>query len=227
MIFVVDAGNRRHFPADLAAMHSQRKAVFVDRAGWRVPVVADLEIDRYDLLEDTVYLLAKEESCGPLRASTRLLTTTGPHLMQDLYSTDRRAAFPSGPTVWEVSRFCTAPGIGGRGKRLGLLWEIICGVMELGLARGIDEVIFAANRALLPLALGCGWEARAIASTMADGNDEVTAVAALLTQQGLRNVRDRHGLPDPVIRAPDATDPAIEPVPVRPTQAPPTYATAP
>ena len=61
MIFVVDAANRRHFATDLAAMHCHRKAVFVDRAGWKLPVIADLEIDRYDLLEDTVYLLAKDE----------------------------------------------------------------------------------------------------------------------------------------------------------------------
>jgi acyl-homoserine lactone synthase len=227
VIVVVDSGNRRHFAADIAAMHRQRKAVFVDRAGWKVPVVADLEIDRYDLLEDTRYLLAKEEPYGPLLASARLLTTTGPHLMQDLYSPSHRAALPSGPTVWEVSRFCTSPGIGGRTKRLALLWEIICGVMETTLAHGVDQVIFAANRALLPLALECGWEARTVGPTLRDGNDEVTAVVAAVTPEGLRNVRDRHGVPDPVIRPFDATDRATDCPPARPQLAPPEHASAP
>lgn len=204
MILVIDAGNRRQFAADLAAMHRQRKAVFVDRAGWRVPVVADLEIDRYDLLDDTVYLLAKDEPHGPLLASTRLLRTTGPHLMQDLYSASSRAAIPAGPRVWEASRFCTALGIGGRQKRLGLLWEIIGAVLELALAAGIEQVIFAANRALLPLALTCGWDARTLGPTTSDGDDEVTAVAAAITPEGLRRVRDRHLLPDPIIWTPDA-----------------------
>ena len=214
MIFVVDGENRRHFTADIAAMHYQRKAVFVDRAGWKVPVVADLEIDRYDLLEDTIYLLAKDEPRGPLLASARLLRTTGPHLMEDLYSASYRAALPCGPKVWEVSRFCTVPGIGGRGRRLGFLWQIICGVMELGLAQGIEQAIFAANRALLPLALACGWEARIVAPTMSDGDDEVTAVAAAVTPHGLRNVRARHDIPDPVVRAADAMnrDSASDPV---------------
>lgn len=199
MIFVIDAANRRHFAADLLAMHSHRKTAFVDRAGWEIPVVADREIDHYDALEDTIYLLAKDEPRGPVLASARLLATTGPHLMQDLYSASYRAALPSGPTVWEISRYCTAPLIGGRSKRLSLLWETICGVMEMALRHGIDHAIFAANRALLPHALDCGWEAKTVGPTMSDGNDEVTVVVAKVTPDGLRNVRDRHGVSDPVI----------------------------
>lgn len=227
MILVVDGGSRRHFAVDIAAMHCQRKVVFVDRAGWKVPVVADREIDRYDLLEETVYLLAKEEPHGPLLASARLLTTAGPHLMQELYPASHRAAFPAGPTVWEVSRYCTAPWIVDRRKRLGFLWEIICGVMELGLAKGIDHVIFAANRALLPLALGCGWDAGPLGPAISDGDDEVTAVAAAVTPQGLRKVRDRHGVPDPVILRVGPMDHAIDGAPARPKLGPPEHAGAP
>lgn len=200
MIFVVDAANRRHFAADLATMHRHRKAVFVDGAGWKIPVVGDQEIDRYDALEDTMYLLCKAEPCGPVLASARLLTTTGPHLMRDLYSASYRAALPSGPTVWEISRYCTAPGLGGRTTRLRLLWEIIAGVLETALQHAIDQVIFAANRALLPLVLDCGWEATTVGPAMSDGDDEATAVVATVTPDGLRIVRDRHGLADRVIQ---------------------------
>jgi hypothetical protein len=47
------------------------------------------------------------------------------------------------------------PFVNGRGRRLGPLCEAICGVMEAALLYGIDQVIFAANRTLLPLALNC------------------------------------------------------------------------
>lgn len=204
MIFVVDAANRSHFATDLAVMHRQRKAVFVDGAGWELPVVAGQEIDRYDLLKDTIYLLAKTGPNGPVLASARLLTTIGPHLMQDLYARSQRPALPAGPTVWEVSRYCTAPAIVGRRRRLDLLWEIICGILEMALEHGIDRIIFAANRALLPLALSCGWQARTLGPAMSDGNDEVTSVLVSVTPGGLRNVRDRHAIPHPVIcRRPD------------------------
>lgn len=204
MILVVDAGNRSQFATDLAAMHRQRKAVFVDRVGWKLPVVAGQEIDRYDLKEDTMYLLAKDEPSGPLLASARLLTTTGPHLMGELYSASYHPILPSGPTVWEISRYCTAPGLGGRSRRLGLLWQVICGSMETAMEYGIYQVIFAANRALLPHALDCGWRAKTIGPTMRDGSDEVTAVVAKVTMEGLRNVRERHSIPVPIVRISDA-----------------------
>lgn len=225
MIFFVDAGNRAPFAADIISMHRQRKSVFVDRAGWKVPVVADQEIDRYDLLEQTMYLLAKDEPAGPLLASARLLTTAGPHLMQDLYRA-AHPALPCGPAVWEASRFCTSPGIAARGRRLSLLWEIICGVMETALAHGVDRVIFAANRALLPLALHCGWEAAIVGPTQQDGDDEFTAVAACMTAQGLRNVRERHGVPAPItVEAHARTE--RDTTSALPRRPPPSHASAP
>ena len=199
MIFLVNAENRRRFAADLSEMHRQRKIVFVDRAGWTVPVLGDSEIDCYDR-EETMYLLAKAQPDGQVLASARLLPTTGPHLMTDLFAAACREAPPRGPTVWEVSRFCTTPELNGRGMRLGLLWEVICGVMEAALLYGMDQVIFAANRALLPLALDCGWDARTLGPGLRDGEDEVTAVAVKITPAGLGTVRRRHGVPAPVMR---------------------------
>ncbi len=199
MIFVVNAENRRQFASDLAEMHRQRKVVFVDRARWNVPVIADREIDCYDH-ESTMYLLAKEKPDGPLLASVRLLPTVGPHLMSDLFAAACSGSAPRGPTVWEASRFCTAPVLQSRSARLALLWEIACGVMETALVYGIDQIIFVANRALLPLALDCGWQARALGPSLRDENDEVTAAAAVVTPEGLRCARERHRVPVPVTR---------------------------
>jgi hypothetical protein len=72
--------------------------------------------------------------------------------------------------------------------------------METALLYGIDQVIFAANRALLPLALRSGWQARTLGPTLPDDRDQVTAAAALITPEGLRCVRERHDLPVPVMR---------------------------
>ncbi len=199
MIFLVNADNRRLFESDLTEMYRQRKAIFVDRIGWKIPVVTDMEIDRYDR-DDTMYLLLKDTAGGKLLASARLLSTVEPHLMSDLFAAACSDAAPRGPTIWEVSRFCTAPVLPRNRSRVALLWEIICGVMETALLYGIDQVIFAANRALLPLALRSGWQARTLGPTLRDDNDEVTAAAALITPDGLRRVRERHALPVPVMR---------------------------
>lgn len=201
MVFIANTENRCLFGPDLEEMYRQRKVVFVDRVGWRLPVLADRETDAYDRA-DTLYLLAKDEPGGGLLASVRLLSTMAPHLMSDLFAAACRGAVPRGPTIWEVSRFCTAPAIPGRTLRLKLLWEMICAVMETALVYGIDQVVFVANRALLPLALGCGWDARLLGATLRDAHDEMTAVIAAITPEGLRRVRVRYGVPAPVIRFP-------------------------
>lgn len=199
MIVVVNARNRRLFKADVVDMHRQRKTVFVDGAGWKLPVIGNLEVDQYDRT-DTIYLFAKDWTGGAVLASVRLLTTTGPHLMCDLFQAKDRAVIPRGPTIWEVSRFCTAPGIHSRNRRLALLWEIIGGVVETALLYGIEQVIFAANRALLPLARDAGWAATTLAPRYRDGEDEISAVVAETTQESLRSVRRRHRIPIPVIQ---------------------------
>lgn len=199
MIFVVDAGNRRSFQSDLLEMHRQRKVVFVDRAGWDVPVIGDREVDAHDR-KDTIYLLAKDRPDGPVLASVRLLTTTGAHLMCDLFDPADQQAIPRGPTVWEASRFCTSPQVRGPRRRHALLWEIICGVMETALFHGIDQVVFAAGDALLPLALDCGWDARPLGPRLHGPDGAVTAVAAKIDTAGLQRVRQFRGVRDPATR---------------------------
>lgn len=202
MIFIINAENRVLFEADLIEMHRQRKAVFVDGAGWNVPVTGDLEIDSYDR-EDTTYLIAKPDPhSNEVLASARLLPTVKPHLMSDLFLDACGGTAPTGPAVWEVSRFCVSRALTSPRQRMVLLWQTVCAVMETALLFGVEQVTFVASSALLPLALNCGWHAATLGPTLQDGDDEITAVAASITPAGLRNVRKRLGISGPVTRFP-------------------------
>lgn len=199
MIFIVNPENRRLFAAEIEEMHRQRKRVFVDVSGWRVPVIGDMEMDRYDR-PDTTYLIAKNHPDGAVLASVRLLPTVTAHMMTDLFAAACEEAAPRGPNVWEISRFCAMPPRGSGRTRVDLLWESICGVMETALLFGIEQTIFVASAALLPLVLNCGWDARTLGPTLQDGADEITAVAVRITPEGLREVRRRFGIEGPVTR---------------------------
>jgi acyl-homoserine lactone synthase len=199
MFFIVTAENRSLFAAEIAEMHRQRKRVFVDGFGWKIPVVSDMEIDRYDR-NDTIYLIAKAGPQAAVTASVRLLPTVGPHLMSDLFRTACGGSPPCGSSIWEVSRFCIAPEVPSRRSRIGLLWEVICGITETALLFGIERVTFQSNAALLPLVLDCGWSAQPLGPSLPDGDDQITAVTASITADGLRNVRQRFGVPRPVTR---------------------------
>jgi acyl-homoserine lactone synthase len=202
MILIINAENRSLFESELIEMHRQRKAVFVDGYGWNVPVRGDMEVDGYDG-EGTTYLIAKPGLSGAeVIASARLLPTVRAHLMADLFVAACGGSVPSGPSIWEVSRFCVSPRVDSRRKRVELLWEMACGVMETALLYGVEKVTFVANAALLPLALQCGWSAVRLGPTLPDGNDEITAVAASITPEGLRATRGRLGIHGPVTRFP-------------------------
>lgn len=202
MILIINAENRALFESEIIEMHRQRKAVFVDKQGWNVPVIGDLEIDSYDG-EDTTYLIAKPDcDSQQVLASARLLPTVRPHLMADLFLAACGGSAPSGPWIWEVSRFCVNPDVARRRRRVELLWEMTCAVIETTLLYGVEQVTFVANAALLPLALDCGWQTARLGPTLPDGDDEITAVVASITPGGLRAVRARLGITGPVTRFP-------------------------
>jgi N-acyl-L-homoserine lactone synthetase len=203
MIFVVNAVNRARFATDLLQMHRHRKAVFIDGLGWDIPVVDDVEMDRYDQ-DDTAYLIAKREAHGPVLASVRLLPTVQPHLMIDLFRDACRGHAPCGPAIWEVSRFCASPAVPTRRDRVRLFGEIVCGVLETALVCRVEYVTFSANAALLPLSMACGWEAKRLGATLPDGQDRLTAVRASVTHEGLCNVQRRFGIAGPVTQFPQA-----------------------
>ncbi|WP_025091689.1 acyl-homoserine-lactone synthase [Brucella intermedia] len=83
-----------------------RKRIFADRLGWRVSVSGPWERDRYDD-HDPTYLLWCDDKFSQLYGSVRLMPTTGPTLLYDVF----RDTFPDscdliGPGIWEGTRLC-------------------------------------------------------------------------------------------------------------------------
>lgn len=83
-----------------------RKKVFADRLGWNVSVSGPHERDRYDDL-NPCYLIWCDESQAQLYGSVRLMPTTGPTLLYDVF----RNTFPNAcdlvaPGIWEGTRMC-------------------------------------------------------------------------------------------------------------------------
>ena len=79
-----------------------RKAVFIDRLKWKIPdQTGEMEIDQFDPLGTHIIVTEGEELLG----YTRLLPTTGPHLLGDVAAFQGLCdAPPRGEHVWEVTR---------------------------------------------------------------------------------------------------------------------------
>lgn len=199
MIHIVTAENRRHFHHALMEMHRQRKAVFIDELRWRLDESAGMEIDRYDSA-DAIYLIEADGPRAPITASARLLPTTRPHLMGEVFAGLCNEPPPAGPSVWEATRFCPAPGTPSGAARHAMLGRIIAAIMETALLFGIDEVTYVASAALAPLAARAGWAARRLGPGRTIGRERLSAFAADIDCAGLRRVKMRYGICGPLTR---------------------------
>lgn len=106
MFFLVQATDYHRHRDLLDRMHRLRKRVFRDELEWDVPVVGEFERDAYDDLKPA-YLLWTDEQKSTLYGSLRLLPTTGPTLLNDVF----RSTYPNDidmchPTIWEGTRMC-------------------------------------------------------------------------------------------------------------------------
>lgn len=142
------------------AMFAERKRLFVDLLGWDVPVVEGrYEIDQYDD-RDATYLIALDDNGGHA-GSLRLLPTTGPHILGDLFDALCDNGTPRGPQVFEITRLCLPPRLGAAGRlraRNRLISAMVDHALETGMT-GLTGVVAAGFRAQV---LAMGWRCAAL-----------------------------------------------------------------
>ena len=100
-------------PLLATTMFRDRATQFHDRHGWDVTVdAAGEERDQYDALGPLYVIWQRPD--GRHGGSARFLPTTGQTMVNDhfLHLTDGVSI--RSPFVWECTRFCLAPGEGGR-----------------------------------------------------------------------------------------------------------------
>src|ERR1700735_2462835 len=118
MIVVVESHNAETHANLLEQMFGLRARIFRDHLGWDVKVTDGKERDKYDD-EGPVYIIYTDHHGRKVKGSLRLLPTTGPTLLADLFSdTIPDAVNLSAPTIWECTRVCLDDRIVDKGQRL-------------------------------------------------------------------------------------------------------------
>jgi N-acyl-L-homoserine lactone synthetase len=166
---IVERGIRGHGDSDvLRAMFVARKRVFVDLLGWNVPVLdGKFEIDQFDDPRAT-YVIVSGES-GDHRASARLLQTTGPHILGDLFPKLCEREVPTGPDVLEITRFCLDRSLSAS-TRLQARNRLVSALVAFALRSGVRTYTGVAELAWLQQILAFGWDCRPLgAPRLVDG----------------------------------------------------------
>lgn len=166
MIVAIESADQHMYPDLFDEMFRMRAEVFSARLGWDVTVNNGREIDRFDA-EDPLYLLSLDERSGQLRGAVRLLPTTGPNMLRDVFFALMPGGTVESPLIWESSRFAVNPQIFNARDRAEAnhmvnrtTVELLCGMVEAAQRAGIEYIVsvFDARMARIFRSIDCRFE---------------------------------------------------------------------
>src|SRR3981081_3765407 len=194
MIRIVTKDNAESHLNNLYQMHRIRKTVFKDRLGWDVTVSGELEVDEYDALGPS-YLLSIDRY-GVLNGCVRLLPTTGPNMLRDIFpSFVTKAAVPRGERVWEASRFVVSGN--STAAEAGLsqrTYELLIGVLKFGLSKGLSTIACVVDVRMERILRRAGWQLERLGPAHRIGNTIAMAGQLEVSAQTLRQLEAQAGL---------------------------------
>ena len=142
MIILVQGADKFRYNRLITEMFRLRASVFDERLGWDVNVVDGMEMDQFDRV-NPLYLLSVNDN-GVLRGSLRLLPTTGPNMLRDVFPELMDGSEPvCSPIIWESTRFCVSSEAASErtANRLNYTTaELLAGIVEVGQLAGLDWV---------------------------------------------------------------------------------------
>ena len=174
MTVVIEQQNAHKYSELTDEMFKLRARIFRDRLGWDVQVVDGRERDQYDDA-GPVYVIYADKEGREVKGCLRLLPTTGPTLLADIFSdTMPDAVHLSAPTIWECTRFCIDDRFTeGRRPSEGMLFASAIMIEALGnlaIKAGIESIIANFDRPTLRLYRCIGCEVEILGSTFRYGH---------------------------------------------------------
>jgi acyl homoserine lactone synthase len=196
MIKIVTKDNAGRHVVNLYQMHRLRKTVFKDRLGWDVTISGELEADEFDGTASS-YLLSIDRY-GAVDGCVRLLPTTGPNMLRDIFpSLVTRASMPCSEQVWEASRFAVRRDTAESGLSR-TTYDLLIGVLRFGLTNGISRIACVVDVRMERILRRAGWQLNRLGPARRTGNTIALAGQLDVSPQILRTLETRAGYADAV-----------------------------
>jgi len=203
MLKVIEGPYATEFPYEMDAMFRNRAQIFSERLGWNVLVRNGRERDVFDD-ENPLYLVSVDPLTNKYRGSVRLLPTTGPNMLRDVFPfLLHEDEFVESPTIWEISRICAAtsecqPERTKTGFNL-VLGELIVGIVEVGLMAGLTQIVAVFDARIYRVVKAAGCNPQLIGKPQRIG-DTMSYVGVFDTGNSpLRAIRRAVGIEGPVL----------------------------
>lgn len=208
MVTSIQAFEHAQYRDVLVQMFQTRKQVFFDTLRWDVNIQGDREVDAYDAL-NPVYLVWCDRERSRHYGSIRLMPTTGPTLLHDVFGrTFPDAAALRAPGIWEGTRMCLDeqalrddyPGMPA-GRAFSLLLVALC---EFCLSHNIHTMISNYEPHFRRVYTRSGARVHELGRADGFGRSPVCCGAFEVCSDVLSIMRTRLGLSEPVYGADDA-----------------------
>jgi acyl-homoserine lactone synthase len=214
MLHVVTSENRHLYADQLEQSFRLRYQVFVKERKWQNLTRPDeRDIDQFDD-DNAINLLAIEGDEQKVVGGSRLVPTTGPYLLPDVFPSLATLPIPRGPNVFEWGRLYVAPARReGHGMRRTALSRTSClimaGVVEYCLEEGIDQLAVVSEMYLLPRFMQLGLHPKPLG--LPETIEGVATLAYTLkpSDAALHNIKVIHGFDGPVVKKNGITRPAV------------------
>ncbi len=174
MLKLIEGSYASFFPREMDAMFRDRARTFSGRLGWEVKVKDGYERDSFDDA-NPLYLVSVDPDTEQYRGSLRLLPTTGPNMLRDVFPfLLDEGEYIESATIWEASRICAmaADGQPERSKN-GVsvaLGELIAGIGEVAIIAGLTQIVAVFDERMYRILKAAGCAPQIIGTPRRIGN---------------------------------------------------------
>lgn len=152
MLRLINRHNIRAYPDLVAAMHRDRKRLFIDIFGWALAHKNGEERDEFD--DDNADYLILSDGRDHHIASIRLLNTERPHLLDSLFAELCEGPVPRGGDIREITRLCLPLR---RRPRIEARNILARGIIDYAAAFKISSYTAVCHAGFLSELLSSGW----------------------------------------------------------------------
>lgn len=189
MLHLVTAANYTSYLEEMKQAYRLRHQVFVEEKGWTdLRRDDEREMDRFDD-EHAVHMLYIDD--GRVIGYQRMLPTTRAHLLSDIMPMLCEGERPSGPGIWEWTRYCVHPAKRERGRILSPVANaLLSGIVEWGLGTGTFAIIIEMNPLWLLRLVQLHFRVTPLGFPMKVQGEEVMAVLASFDHRTLARLQE-------------------------------------
>jgi acyl-homoserine lactone synthase len=190
-VHAIEQSNRHAYAELLEQMYRLRYEIYVQERGWQQLDRPDKrEKDDFDT-QDAVYLLGIIKGQGVV-AGSRLVPTTCPHLLSDVFPILVEGQIPRAPQIFEWTRIFVRKDLREDGRPSKAAGIVYCAIVEYCLRHGISHLTVVCEQFWKQRLDHLGWRPRQLGKTVLWDGELLVGLMVEMSTEALATTRERY-----------------------------------